>query len=114
MNKKFEKPYAYDKIKELYGKNLADKLSKDPVHKWRMETGLELIHKEPTLDEQERIWKNWQLMSDEEKEISDKKCLEISGMTNEELNDWIMKNHWNKLNKFDLTYKNIIKNMENK
>ena len=80
----------------------------------RMETGLELIHKEPTLDEQERIWKNWQLMSDEEKEISDKKCLEISGMTNEELNDWIMKNHWNKLNKFDLTYKNIIKNMENK
>ena len=113
MNK-FEKPYTYDECLKFYGKDLADKLLNDPVHKWRMKTGLELIHKEPTLDEQERIWKNWQLMSDEEKEISNKKCLEISGMTNEELHNWIMKKYWNKLNKFDLTYNNIIKNMENK
>ena len=113
MNK-FEKPYTYDECLKFYGKDLADKLLNDPVHKWRMETGLELIHKEPILDEQERIWKNWQLMSDDENEISDKKCLEISGMTNEELNNWIMKTYWNKLNKFDLTYNSIIKNMENK
>lgn len=37
----------------------------DPVHKWRAESGIELIHKEPTKKEFDRIFKNWQLMSKE-------------------------------------------------
>jgi len=58
------------------------KLASDPVHRWRAESGIELIHKEPTREELERIWKNWQLMSPEQKEISDKKSLEIFGVSN--------------------------------
>lgn len=36
--KSYEKPYTYEQIKEIYGELLADKLVKDPVHKWRIET----------------------------------------------------------------------------
>ena len=91
----FEPPYNYEQLVVLYGKNLADKLYKDSTHRWRMETGLELIHKEPTLDQQKRIWQNWNLMTDQQKKISDKKCLELNGKTNSELNDYLMKNVWN-------------------
>jgi len=41
------------------------------VHKWRAKTGIELIHKEPTEEELDRIWKNWQLMPQDLKAISD-------------------------------------------
>ena len=56
----------------------------DPVHRWRADNGIELIHKEPTRDEFERIWKNWQLMPDEMKSKSDKKSIELFGITNRE------------------------------
>ena len=80
---KYERPWTLDQIKA----NLPDKydeLSKDPVHKWRAETGIELIHKEPSKDELDRIWKNWQLMDDEMKAISDKKSKELFGISNRE------------------------------
>ena len=64
-------------------------LANDPVHKWRAETGIELIHKEPTEEELDRIWKNWQLMPQNMKDISDKKSIEMFGCTNAE--------HYNKL-----------------
>ena len=91
----YERPWTYNEVKQHYGKYIADKLYKDPVHKWRMETGIELIHKEPDLAEQKRIWKNWQLMPDEYKQISDEKCIEFTGMTNDKLHKFIMKNNWN-------------------
>jgi hypothetical protein len=59
-------------------------LYQDPVHRWRADNGIELIHKEPTRDEFERIWKNWQLMPDEMKSKSDKKSIELFGITNRE------------------------------
>jgi hypothetical protein len=49
-----------------------------------MRTGIELIHREPSKEELERIWANWQLMSDEQKRISDKKSIELFGKTNAE------------------------------
>lgn len=80
---KYEPPWTLDQIR----RNVPDKydeLSKDPVHKWRAETGIELIHKEPSKDELDRIWKNWQLMDDEMKAISDKKSKELFGISNRE------------------------------
>lgn len=77
-------PYTYEEVVANYGKALADKLLKDPVHSWRMETGVELIHDEPSLDEQRRIWENWQRMSPDMKLASDKRSVELFGVTNQE------------------------------
>lgn len=79
----YERPYTLDQIKQKYGQETYDKLRNDPVHKWRAETGIELIHKEPTRDEFERIVKNWKLMSDEDKKKSDEKSKELFGNSNE-------------------------------
>lgn len=83
-NPDYEPPYTLDQIKQNYSKETYDSLSDDPVHRWRAVTGIELIHKEPTKDELERIWKNWQMMDDECKAASDKKSLELFGMNNED------------------------------
>ena len=80
--KKYQPPYSPEQIRKIFPKSLTDTLLRDPVHGWRAKTGIELIHKEPTLREQKRIWKNWQLMSDEQKRISDLKSLELFGITN--------------------------------
>jgi hypothetical protein len=85
----YQRPYNKEEIKKLYPK-LADKLLSDPVHLWRAETGIEVIHQEPTIEEQKRIWQNWNEMTDEMKKISDKKSLEFFGLTNVE--------HYNKIN----------------
>jgi hypothetical protein len=77
----YSKPYTKDEILKNYPE-IASKLLKDPVHLWRAETGIELIHKEPTKEELERIWKNWQEMSKSQKEKSDKKSLELFGLKN--------------------------------
>jgi hypothetical protein len=79
---KYERPYNSREVKEIYGMDIYNKLSRDPVHKWRMKTGIELIHKEPTYDEQLRIFKNWQLMTNEQKRVSDEKSFELFGMSN--------------------------------
>lgn len=78
----YDPPYNAEQIKKNYGIELYNKLKKDEVHRWRMETGIELIHKEPSKKELERIWKNWQLMSDDMKEKSDKKSIELFGVDN--------------------------------
>lgn len=110
----YEPPYTYAELIENYGKSMADRLSKDPVHAWRMKTGIELVHKESTLDEQERIWKNWQLMTDTQKMISDKKSIELFGMNNENHHNQIMLNRWGKFNNvYESAIKPIIKSSFN-
>lgn len=76
--------YRIQYIKANYPENIYVKLANDPIHRWRAETGIELIHKEPTEEELDRIWKNWQLMPQEMKDISDKKSIEMFGCTNAE------------------------------
>lgn len=73
-NDVYDPPLSYDK--------LPDHLKNDPVHSWRAKTGIELIHKEPTIEELERIWKNWNLMTDDQKRISDEKSIELFGIDN--------------------------------
>lgn len=78
----YDPPYTLEQIKTHYPENIYVELANDPVHRWRAETGIELIHKEPTKEELDRIWKNWQLMPQEMKDISDKKSIELFGCTN--------------------------------
>ncbi len=78
LPKGYERPWN---TRELEEKGL-EHLLQDPVHSFRAETGIELIHKEPTLEELERIWKNWQLMTPEMKKESDKMSVKLFGMTN--------------------------------
>lgn len=80
----YEPPYSLEQIKSKYPEHVYNKLANDPVHRWRAETGIELIHREPTEKEQQRTWKNWQLMSQNMKDISDKKSIELFGCTNAE------------------------------
>lgn len=77
----YQRPYTAEEIRKFYPDKV-EILLKDSVHLWRAETGIELIHKEPTLEEQERIWKNWNEMSDKMKAQSDKKSKELFGKDN--------------------------------
>ena len=70
----YERPWPLSKLPKH--------LHNDTVHRWRAVTGIELIHEEPTFDEFLRIWKNWHLMSDNNKVISDNKSLELFGVDN--------------------------------
>ena len=83
-SKKYDPPYSAKEIKEKYGEELLKRLSNDPAHKFRMDTGIELIHKEPTLQELVRIGENWCLMNKDMKIISDKKSIELYGMSNKD------------------------------
>ena len=80
----YDPPYNAQQVRDNYGEETYQRLIKDPAHLWRMRTGIELIHKEPSKKELERIWANWQLMSDSQKRISDEKSMEFFGKTNEE------------------------------
>ncbi|MBR1987828.1 MAG: hypothetical protein IKA36_02190 [Clostridia bacterium] len=69
-------------------------LRNDPVHRWRAESGIELVHEEPTVWELIRVARNWLLMNNEQKDESDAKSKELFGVTNQEhfksiLTDWI-------------------------
>ena len=77
----YQKPYTIEEIKQNHPE-IAEKLLADPVHLWRAETGIELIHREPTLTEQKRIWENWNEMTDEMKIQSDAKSQEFFGKDN--------------------------------
>lgn len=79
----YERPWSLEEIK-MYVPDKYEELSKCPIHRWRAESGIELIHKEPTRDELDRIWKNWNLMPKEMQNISDKKSIELFGITNAE------------------------------
>lgn len=72
-NNKYDPPMNLNDIKSNYGDEL-----------YRASTGIELIHKEPTKKELVRIMNNWDLMTDEQKEKSDKKSIELFGITNKE------------------------------
>ncbi len=85
----YERPYTIEEIIKNYP-DKAGILLKDPVHLWRAETGIELIHEEPTLKEQERIWKNWNKMTKEMKEKSDTRSLELFSIDNTTHNEQIM------------------------
>jgi RimJ/RimL family protein N-acetyltransferase len=84
VTEEFDPPYNEEQIKANYGDETYQRLIDDPAHAWRMKTGIELIHKEPSKKELERIWANWQEMTDEQKAESDKKSIELFGKTNEE------------------------------
>lgn len=86
----YEQPYTIKEIKERYP-DKAEILLKDSIHLWRAETGIELIHKEPTIEEQKRIWRNWNEMTDEMKKKSDEKSIEIFGKDNAAHNEEIMR-----------------------
>ena len=79
---RYDPPMTAVQISATYSEELYSKLVADPAHRWRMETGIEIIHREPSLNEQWRIYKNWLLMSDDQKEQSDAKSLELFGKTN--------------------------------
>lgn len=87
----YKPPYSIKEIKKFYP-NKAEELLNDPIHLWRAETGVELIHKEPTKKEQIRIWDNWQKMSEEMKKKSDEKSIELFGKDNFANNEEIMHN----------------------
>lgn len=73
---KYDPPLPFDQLPEH--------LKGDEVHAWRAKHGIELIHKEPTLEELERIWKNWNLMSKAQKIISNNESIRLFGMDNRE------------------------------
>lgn len=70
----YDPPLPYNK--------LPPHLKKDEIHTWRAKSGIELIHKEPTLQELKRIWKNWKEMPFWMQKISDEKSLKLFGMNN--------------------------------
>ena len=83
MMNQYEPPYTLQQIRDNYPETVYRELASCPIHRWRAETGIELIHREPTLDELNRIWANWQLMTPEEKSMSDDKSIELFGVDNE-------------------------------
>lgn len=88
----YDPPLSREEVIKKYGIKTYIRLSKDPAHKFRMDTGIELIHQEPTKEELIRIWNNWQLMSDEMKRISDEKSIELFSMTNKEHYEYLIDN----------------------
>jgi len=86
----YERPYSIEEIKKFYP-DKAEMLLKDPIHVWRAETGIELIHQEPTIEEQKRIWRNWNEMTAEMKKKSDEKSAELFGKDNASHNEEIFK-----------------------
>lgn len=85
----YQRPYNIKEIKQ-YHPNKSQGLLNDPVHLWRAKTGIELIHKEPSLAEQKRIWHNWNEMTNEMKRKSDIKSIKLFGKNNTEHNQEIM------------------------
>ena len=90
---KYDRPYSADEVKKNYGVDVYNKLIQDPVHKYRMDSGIELIHKEPSKDELERIWKNWNRMTTTQKRESDKKSMELFGKTNKDHYDELISSY---------------------
>ena len=92
---KYAPPYSETEMRKAgYDDGLIAALMKDPVHGWRAGTGIELVHKEPDVWEQIRVWRNWNLMSDEMKDRSETKAIELFGVSNKEMFDKCM-SIWN-------------------
>lgn len=107
LNPSYEPPYSlrdalkelgHKKFKHAFGdlkglKPAEDSTPGQKAHLWRALTGIELIHREPSKEELIRIISNWNLMTDEQKRISDEKSIELFGVSNKEhskklLQDW--------------------------
>lgn len=103
---KYEPPYNAEQMRQNgYSEDVIKKLEADPVHKWRMDTGIELIHREPSKSELMRIWKNWQQMTAEQKKKSDAKCKELFGCDNKTLYDFLIVQYKTETpNKNDIKY----------
>lgn len=87
----YEPPYNKKQmIENGYTAAVIKRLLADPAHSWRMKSGIELIHRELTRSELERIWNNWQLMTDKQKALSDAKCMELFGVDNKTLYEYLM------------------------
>lgn len=95
---KYEAPWDVETLK----KKGLERLLKSPWHLWRAETGIELIHKEPSITEFFRIWKNWQQMTPDMKKKSDAKSKELFGMTNEEHFKALLKEYNEEASKEDI------------
>ena len=78
----YDPPFSKEEIIQNYGEEKYLELSQDPAHKFRMDTGIELIHREPSKTELIRIRDNWMKMNKKQKSISDKKSRELFGMDN--------------------------------
>lgn len=91
---RYDPPYNEEQMREHgYSEETIERLKNDPVHRWRMETGIELIHREPTRTELKRIWKNWQQMTPDQKRISDRKCKELFGCDNKTLYEYLIRQY---------------------
>jgi GrpB-like predicted nucleotidyltransferase (UPF0157 family) len=90
QNDKYQPPYNIEELKKFFP-DKAEELLKDVVHLWRAKTGIELIHQEPALTEQLRIWKNWNQMISKMKKESDKESIKLFGKNNTARNEEIMK-----------------------
>ena len=87
----YEPPYNEEQLREHgYSEEIIERLKNDPAHSWRMETGIELVHREPTRTELKRVWKNWQQMTPDQKRISDRKCRELFGCDNKTLYEYLI------------------------
>ena len=87
----YQPPYNQQQMRQNgYSQETIQRLKRDPVHKWRMQTGIQLIHKQPTKSQLERIWKNWQLMTPQQKTKSNQKCMQLFGITNQVLYGYLI------------------------
>jgi hypothetical protein len=91
MKENYEKPASIEFLKEN-----TPHLLECPVHVWRAENGIELIHREPSVDEQIRIWKNWFQMPENMKSKSNEKSIDFFGVSNTDHHRFIMKYIWDK------------------
>ena len=95
---KYIPPYTPKQMKEYeYPDDVIEALMKDPVHSWRAETGIELIHKEPDVWEQFRIYRNWMLMTDDQKSRSDEKAKELFGIDNAAMHKRCIHDHFEQM-----------------
>jgi hypothetical protein len=82
-NPVYEEPKSFAQIADKDGSRQAIELAKDPVQKFRMESGIEVIYPTKSVKEQVKLYNNWKLLTPEQKITSDKKSKEIYGLDNE-------------------------------
>ena len=87
----YEAPYSLDELK-THEPKLAACL--DDIHAWRAKTGIELMHREPTLAEFIRIFRNWQCMTPAQKEESDKQEAIFQGNDNTNFFETVYYNYY--------------------
>lgn len=79
---KYNRPLNRGEILTRDGYNIYQNLINDPIRKWRMDSGIELIYKKSSIEEVIEIAINWGRMTDNQKFKSDKKSVELFGMNN--------------------------------